>query len=197
MTNGPSPRPLDALKRSIPGYAKDIRLNLSSVLGTSTLPEQQLWGAALGVAIASRGEHVRRAIDAEARGRLSAGAYQAALAAAAVMAMNTVYYRAVHLIGDPAYAELPARLRMQAIATYGGGAGKPSIGDPGVDTADFELWCLAISAVHGCARCLQAHERALRDKGVARESVQEAIRIAAVVHAAAVTLETQTDAAAV
>ncbi|HCT78453.1 MAG TPA: alkyl hydroperoxide reductase [Micromonosporaceae bacterium] len=171
---------LDALKQAMPEYAKDIKLNLGTVLGASKLPAQQLWGTALAAAIATRGQAVLREIDAAARVHLSPDAYEAARAAAAVMAMNNIYYRGIHLMDDPAYADLPARLRMQVI------------GNPGVDPADFEFWCLAVSAVNGCGRCLTSHERVLRDKGVTKEVIQEAIRIAAVVHAAAVTLETDT-----
>jgi lipoyl-dependent peroxiredoxin subunit D len=95
------------------------------------------------------------------------------------MAMNNVYYRAKHLIGDESYGSIPARLRMQIIAK------------PGVDKGDFELWCLAVSAVTGCGVCLESHEKTLRGTGFTREQVHETLRIAAVVHAAAVTLDAQ------
>lgn len=176
---------LETLKQAMPAYAKDLKLNLGSVIGTSKLPAQQLWGTALAVAIASRGAEVLRQIDAEARSVLTPEAYDAARGAAAIMAMNNVYYRTMHLIGDPTYAELPARLRMQII------------GKPGVDAVDFELWSMAVSAVNGCGRCLESHEKVLRGKGVSREVIQEAVRIASVVHAAAVTLETDSALATV
>ncbi|WP_230421498.1 carboxymuconolactone decarboxylase family protein [Actinomadura soli] len=95
------------------------------------------------------------------------------------MAMNNVYYRATHLIGDGTYATLPARLRMSII------------GRPGVEKVDFELWCLAVSAVNGCGRCLESHERVVREAGLSRELVQEALRIAAVVNAVAATLDAE------
>jgi alkyl hydroperoxide reductase subunit D len=41
---------LDALIESIPAYAKDMKLNFSSVVGGQTdLNEQQLWGTDRGV----------------------------------------------------------------------------------------------------------------------------------------------------
>ena len=58
-----------------------------------------------------------------------------------------------------------------------------------VDHVDFELWCLAASAVTGCGAGVVAHERVLRGKGVTAPMVQDAVRIAAIVHALAVTLE--------
>jgi alkyl hydroperoxide reductase subunit D len=168
---------LDALKEALPGYARDTKLNLSSVITTSKLPEQQLWGTLVAVALASRSARVIRELVEEAKGHLTDEALTAAKAAASVMAMNNVYYRTVHLIGDEEYANLPARLRMQVI------------GNPGVDKNDFELWCLAVSAVNGCGRCLESHEKVLRAAGWTREPIQEAVRIAAVVHAVAATLD--------
>lgn len=170
---------LEALKEALPEYAKDIRLNLGSVITTSALPKQQLWGTVLAVAMATRSTRVLAELEPEARGQLSDEAYTAAKAAAAVMAMNNVYYRAVHLIGDEQYSSLPAKLRMSVI------------GRPGVDKADFELWCLAVSAVNGCGRCLESHEKVLRETGVGREQVQEALRIAAVLHAVAATVDAE------
>ena len=97
--------------------------------------------------------------------------------------MNNVYYRFVHLVGHDDYRTMPARLRMNALAR------------PGVEKADFELWSLAVSAVNGCGMCLESHEQVLRDHGVAREAIQAAVRVAAVVHAVAVTLEAEAAAA--
>ena len=170
---------VDALKGALPGYAKDTRLNLGSLTSTSQLTDQQLWGAVLACALATRSAAVIRELAQEAGDHLSAEAFEAAKGAASIMAMNNVYYRATHLIGDETYATLPARLRMSII------------GKPGVDKTDFELWCLAVSAVNGCGRCLESHEKALREAGLSREAVQEALRIAAVVNAAAATLEAE------
>ena len=93
------------------------------------------------------------------------------------MGMNNVYYRFTHLVEDAEYEKLPARLRMNAMA------------NPGIDRLDFELVSLAVSAINGCGRCVVAHERQLREHGVSREAVQSAVRIAAVIHAAAGVLD--------
>ncbi|MEV0727147.1 carboxymuconolactone decarboxylase family protein [Polymorphospora sp. NPDC050346] len=170
---------LDVIKAALPDYAKDIKLNLGSTVGTSTLSPEQSWGTALACAVAARNPVVLREIAAEAAGTLKPEAVEAAKGAAAIMAMNNVYYRAKHLIGDESYATIPARLRMQIIAR------------PGVDKGDFELWCLAVSAITGCGVCLESHEKTLRGTGFTREQVHEALRIAAVVHAAAVTLDAE------
>ena len=168
---------IEALKDRLPGYAKDIKLNLSNIVNSTALSPQQLWGAVLASAIAARNETVIEAAAGAARQHLSPEAQEAAKAAAAVMAMNNIYYRATHLIGDPEIAKMPARLRMNVI------------GNPGVDKLDFELWSLAVSAINGCGMCLQAHAREVASKGANREAVQDTLRIAAVIHAAAAIIE--------
>ncbi|NUS02533.1 MAG: alkyl hydroperoxide reductase [Nonomuraea sp.] len=170
---------VDNLKAALPAYAKDTKLNLGSVTTTSSLTDQQLWGTALACALATRSARVIAEISEDAAGHLSAEAFTAAKAAASIMAMNNVYYRATHLIGDETYATLPAKLRMTVI------------GNPGVDKTDFELWCLAVSAINGCGRCLESHEQVLRGAGLPREQVQEALRVAAVINATAATLEAE------
>lgn len=170
---------LAELKSALPDYAKDLKLNLGSVIGNSELPEQQLWGTVLACAIASRSGIVLRELEPEAKERLSPEAYTAAKSAAAVMAMNNVFYRTRHLLSDPEYGTLRAGLRMNVI------------GNPGVEKTDFELWSLAVSAVNGCGQCLDSHEQVLRKAGLGRETIQEAVKIAAVVQAAAATLDAE------
>lgn len=170
---------IDNLKAALPGYAKDTKLNLGSVTTTSSLTDQQLWGAVLACALATKSAQVIAEVSTDAAGNLSAEAFTAAKAAASIMAMNNVYYRATHLIGDETYSTLPAKLRMTVI------------GNPGVDKVDFELWCLAVSAINGCGRCLESHEQVLRGAGMPREQIQEALRIAAVLAATAATLDAE------
>ncbi|QDY78809.1 alkyl hydroperoxide reductase [Streptomyces qinzhouensis] len=171
---------LDTLKSAVPDYAKDLKLNLGSVIGNNDkLTPQQLWGTVLATAIASRSPIVLRELEPEAKAQLSPEAYNAAKAAAAIMAMNNVFYRTRHLLSDPEYGTLRAGLRMNVI------------GNPGVEKVDFELWSLAVSAVNGCGQCLDSHEQVLRKAGVDRETVQEAFKIASVVQAVGTTLESE------
>jgi alkyl hydroperoxide reductase subunit D len=178
---------MDALRDRIPDYAKDLRLNLSSVLtpqGAPGLTEAQLWMTALASAIASRNAELIRVVEAAASQKLEAVQAEAARAAAAIMGMNNVYYRFLHLVEDDEYAKLPARLRMNVI------------GSPGIAKADFELVSLAVSAVNGCGKCVTAHERVLRQHQVGREAVQSAVRIASVMHALAGVLDYEDSRAA-
>lgn len=172
---------LDTIREALPDYARDLKLNLASVLspaGAPGLTERQIWSVALAAAIASRNVTFARALEALARPVLSAAEVNGARAAAALMGMNNIYYRFLHLVEDAEYRHLPARLRMSVIA------------NPGIDKQDFELLSLAVSAINGCGACLAAHERQLREHhGLVREAVQSAVRIAAVIHAVALVLE--------
>ncbi len=170
---------IETVKSALPDYAKDIKLNLSNVLTPGNLNEQQVWGTALASAIASRNATVLQAIAAEAAGKLSPEATNAAKAAAAIMAMNNIYYRFVHLTPNGGYGQMPARLRMNVIA------------NPGVDKLDFELFSLAVSAVNGCGMCIESHEHEVLQKGATKQQVQDAVRIAAVIHAAATVVEAE------
>jgi lipoyl-dependent peroxiredoxin subunit D len=167
---------IEALKHRIPDYAKDIRLNLSSLANEVALTTQQRAGTFIATALASRNAEVTRAILAEFGPQLSEEALAAAKAAAAIMGMNNIYYRFVHLVGGD-YARMPAKLRMNVLAK------------PGVEKADFELWSLAVSAVNGCGMCLESHEKVVREAGLSQEQVQAAVRIASVVHAVACILD--------
>ena len=177
---------LDDLKARLPDYAKDLRLNLDSVLGEAGAPglnARQIAIIALASAIASRHAPLTAAIRSRFSDVLSDAEADGARAAAAIMGMNNIYYRFVHLIGDEEYGKLRAGLRMNVMA------------NPGCDKIDFELASLAVSAINGCGMCLESHEKTLRKHEVAVQTIQSAARIAAVIHAVAVGLE-QAEAAA-
>ncbi|HKC45395.1 MAG TPA: carboxymuconolactone decarboxylase family protein [Burkholderiales bacterium] len=170
---------MEALKNRLPEHARDLKLNLASLASEAVLDEEKKAGAFIASAIASRNGEVMRAMLEEFGPRMDPAALKAAQAAAAVMAMNNVYYRFTHLVENEEYARIPARLRMNVMA------------NPGTSKENFELWSLAVSAVNGCGKCMAAHERVLRAAGVTAEQVQAAARIAAVVHGVAVTLEAE------
>lgn len=177
---------VEELRASLPDTARDIKLNLQSVLQSESLTAAQRWGTAIASAVASRSPRLRDALLADARAAaVEEAVIDDALAAAALMAMNNVYYRFRHMIGKPSYGERPARLRMQRIAK------------PAASKVDFELFCLAVSAINGCETCIRSHEQVVVGGGLTEEQVHDAVRIAATVHAAAVSLELPVGVAAV
>ncbi|HPF77696.1 MAG TPA: carboxymuconolactone decarboxylase family protein [Alphaproteobacteria bacterium] len=168
---------IENIKNAMPDYAKDIKLNLSSLANDETLNKQQLWGTFVASALAGRNEYVISEIIAEASEHLPGEAMEGAKAAAAIMGMNNVYYRFVHLAANKEYQTMQAKLRMNVI------------GNPGVEKDDFELWSLAVSAINACGMCIDAHEQQLLKHGMSKEQIQTAVRIAAVVHAASAIMD--------
>jgi alkyl hydroperoxide reductase subunit D len=166
---------LDQLKERIPDHARDLRINLGVIGSSTALSPQQAWTIALTCAITTRNRDVIAAVEADAATQLEPAAQTGARGAAAIMGMNNVYYRFVHFMGETGeYNHMPARLRMQVI------------GNPGIDKLDFELACLAASAITGCEACVRSHEKAVRERGGTKEQVQDAVRIAAVLNGVAV-----------
>ncbi|MBS0213326.1 MAG: carboxymuconolactone decarboxylase family protein [Proteobacteria bacterium] len=177
---------LDDLKNALPDYAKDLRLNLDSVLsegGAPGLDARQIRAVALASAIAARHTPLSHAIDAFASDRLDPLERDGVRSAAAMMAMTNLYYRFTHLVDNAEYQTLRTSLRMNVMAR------------PGIDKAAFEAASLAVSVVNGCGACMASHEKALRQHGIDAQGVQSIARIAAVVHAVAVTLEQAAPAA--
>lgn len=171
---------LDELKSRLPPFARDLRLNLESVLtegGAPGLAPKQIALVALASAVASRNGNLTGAVEAFAALHATAAERDAARGAAALMGMTNVYYRFTHLVQDPEYTTLRAGLRMNQMA------------NPGCERQDYDLAAVAVSAINGCGSCIASHERALRKLGVSAQAVQSAVRIAAVIHAVAVALE--------
>jgi alkyl hydroperoxide reductase subunit D len=170
---------VDELAAGICEPARDIKLNLQSVLAASggSLTPEQRWGCAVACAVASRNPRLQGAVVADARAEVGAAVVDDAIAAAAIMGMNNVYYRFRHKIEKPGYAERPARLRMNRLVK------------PAGSKVDFELYSMAASAILGCDWCLRAHEKVVLEGGVTEEQVHDAIRIAATMNGAAIALE--------
>ena len=158
---------------ALPDYAKDIRLNLSSILSDQMLGEERKAGLLLSCAHGSGYKPLVEAAEAEVAGKLSETQANAARGAAALMAMNNVYYRFVHLVANPEYGTMPAKLRMNFIGSHG------------IAKEEFELFSLAVSAMNGCGMCIDSHERVLLEHGVKPDAIQSAVRVGAVMKALA------------
>lgn len=170
---------LEALRDRIPEPAKDLRLNLDAVLGSGSLSLPQRWGVAIASAGAARSPELRAALVEAAPPEVGAAVVEDALAAAALMGMNNVYYRFRHFMekDKPSYSDRPARLRMNRLVK------------PAGSKVDFELFALAASAIGGCETCVKAHEKVVLEGGLTEEHVHDAARTAAVVNGFALALE--------
>ncbi|WP_375771640.1 carboxymuconolactone decarboxylase family protein [Archangium gephyra] len=171
---------LEVVRGELAEAHKDTRLNLQSVLENNSLTSEQRWGVAVACAFAARNELIKKAMLHEARQALGEKAepvIEDARAAASLMGMNNVYYRFRHMVGKESYSTKRAGLRMNRLVQVL------------TNKVDFELVCLAVSAINGCETCVQSHEKVVIEGGLSEDQVHDAVRIAAVVHAAAVGLE--------
>ena len=164
---------LEQLRQSLPEFAKDIKLNLQSVLASEHLNASQRWGVALTCAATSEHPELLRLIMEAASEHIERDVIDDALAAATLMRMNNVFYRFRHIVGKESYSKKPARLRMNRIAR------------PATNKVDFELFCLAASAINNCELCVKSHEQVVTQHEISEDAVLDTIRIAATIHATA------------
>jgi alkyl hydroperoxide reductase subunit D len=167
---------IETIKSLLPDYAKDVKLNIASVLteaGSMGLTQAQITGIALASSYATHNPFLIKSMTAYAESHLSQEEIAATKAAAVIMAMNNVYYRFTHLVSDKDYSSMPVKLRMNIMR------------DPGVQPREFELYSLAISAINGCGLCMDSHVKQLGQIGVSKEAIQSSIRIAAVIQSLA------------
>lgn len=170
---------LEVVRSELADAHKDTRLNLQAVLEGGNLTPEQRWGVAVGSAYAARNERLKEAMINEAKKALANAepVIEDARAAASLMGMNNIYYRFRHIIGKESYSTKRPGLRMNRMAQVL------------TNKVDFELVCLAISAINGCEMCVKSHENVVLEGGLSEDHVHDAVRIAAVIHAAAVGLE--------
>jgi len=170
---------LEELRETFPAAARDIKINLPNVLAPGTLDANQAWGTAIASAYAVKNASLLKALLLQAaENKIPDEVLEDAKAAAIMMAMNNVYYRFRHVVEKEVYTQKPARLRMQRLAQVAS------------NKADFELFCLAVSAINNCAMCVRSHEEAVLKGGLTEDHVHDAVRIAATIAASAQALET-------
>jgi alkyl hydroperoxide reductase subunit D len=167
---------LPSLREALPSAARDLSLNLASLLESEVLTESQRWEVSLACAFATRSVPLIAAVLEGAGPRVAPGILEDARAAAALMAMNNVFYRFRHMVGKEGYQQRPARLRMNRLSKVEG------------PKADFELACLAVSSMNGCEVCVRSHEAAVLKGGLGEEQVMEAVRLAATLSGISVAL---------
>jgi lipoyl-dependent peroxiredoxin subunit D len=170
---------LEVVRSELTDAHKDTRLNLQAVLEGGSLTPEQRWGVAVACAFAARNERLKEAMINEAKKALTNAepVIEDARAAASLMGMNNVYYRFRHMIGKESYSTKRPGLRMNRLAQVL------------TNKVDFELVCLAVSAINGCEMCVQSHEKVVIEGGLSEDQVHDAVRIASVIHATAVGLE--------
>lgn len=161
---------LESMRESLGEPTSDLKLNISSVLEKGTLDESQRWVVAISSAYFVRDLELANALIEEASDRLNADLIDDAKAAAAIMAMNTVYYRFRHMVGKESYEKMRVGLRMSRLMK------------PATSKEVFELCSMACAAIAGCEMCIHSHEETLLKHGISEEQIHDSVRIGAVVN---------------
>ncbi len=166
---------LEELKSAMPQYARDVKINLGTLVSqeNQALTAKQVFGAALTSAYVTKQKSLIRVLENEVQNILSEAEVEAVKSSAALMGMNNIYYRFLHISHDKEYGQMPAGLRMQGIMNHG------------IDKIDFEIFSLAASVVNGCGMCIDAHANQLVKHGISKTQVQMVAKIAAVVNSVA------------
>lgn len=170
---------IDELRDSLGEDTKDMKLNLSTVLRGDKLSQNEAWGCALSAAYQLKCRPLVEALVADSQDILSDEERSDAKAVAAIMGMNTVYYRARHMIGKEFYEQQRAGLRMNRMMK------------PATDRARFEMYSTACAAVAGCEVCLQSHEASLIKEEISPDKIHEILRVAAVVNGFSIALDSE------
>jgi len=167
---------LELLIENIADYAKDIKINAKSViLGESgPLTKNQTALIAISCAIVTKNEKLSNAVKDYFANVINNVELEAAKSVSAIMSMNNIYYRFLHLCDNKNYHKVPANLRMGVINSHG------------IEKNDFELASIAVSAINGCGLCIDSHEKVLKKHQVSEQQIQQAIKIAAVTNALSV-----------
>jgi alkyl hydroperoxide reductase subunit D len=166
---------LQELKSIIPDYAKDVKINLSTLINqeNQVLTVKQVFGAALASAYGTKEKTLIKILENEVQNILSDVEINAVKTASILMAMNNIYYRFLHISEDKEYSQMPAGLRMRGIM------------DHGIEKVDFEVFSLAVSIINGCGMCIDAHANQLIKHGMSKNQIQMIAKIAAVVNSSA------------
>jgi alkyl hydroperoxide reductase subunit D len=133
------------------------------VLRGGALSEAQRWGVAAAAAVAARHARLREVVLAAALTGAGAEVVEDAKAAASPVPPH----------GGQAH------LRRETSRAP----------DEPAHAAGDQLMALAVSAINGCGMCVRAHEKTVTDAGLTPDHVNDAVRIAATIYAAAVALE--------
>lgn len=172
---------IENIQKALPDYAKDMRINIASVLNEENSPgltKKQVFGTALSSAIAVKNAFLTENILSECENLLSKQELNGIKTVVSLMGMNNIYYRAIHLSEDESLSKRPAGLRMSMMNHHG------------LAQKDFEIYSLAVSCLAGCGLCIQSHTEKLKKEGLSTSAIHSTIRISAVIQGVNQSLDT-------
>lgn len=152
-------------------FIKDLKLNVSSVLGSVNFSKKETSLLALSVAINEKQQALMEAFEAMARNNDASDADIAdTYACVAIMNTNNIFYRFRHYMHENEfYNKQPAGLRMSSMM------------NPVLGKELFEMMSLVVSALNGCERCVTSHEHSVKQHGATEPRIYDAMRLAGVI----------------
>tara|TARA_Y100000991_G_C21932886_1_gene331662 strand:- start:283 stop:816 length:534 start_codon:yes stop_codon:yes gene_type:complete len=172
---------IETLKSSLGAFAKDNKLNLSSMLSQANyggLDQKLVWGVALACSYSLEDKSLQEALEQDAKDKdlFTEKDINGIKTAVSLMAMTNVYYRFLHLADDKDISSMPAGLRMNTML------------NPGIDRLSFEVYSLAVSVLNGCGKCIKAHILTLEKEGLSKQAIQAVAKITSIINASKISL---------
>ena len=91
---------LNDLKNSIPDFAKDVKLNFSSLIINSEYDEELVYGCAYASSLAIGDNHIASVFEEECRNRFGEEFIESVKATVIVMSLNNIWYKYFNWILD-------------------------------------------------------------------------------------------------
>ncbi|MCD6065134.1 MAG: alkylhydroperoxidase protein [Flavipsychrobacter sp.] len=162
---------LEKLAAADSRFLRDLKLNVSAVLGSGNMNRKEATLLALATAVNEKNTVLMNAFEQQA---VKEGASEAEVAevhaCTAIMNTNNIFYRFRHYMHDvDYYNNTPAGLRASIMMS------------PVLGKEFFELLSLVISALNGCERCVTSHENSVKQHGASEPRIYDAIRLGSVI----------------
>ena len=161
---------IDDLKSEIPEFAKDIKLNLSSLIINSEYDEELVYGCAYASSLAVGDKKISEVFEDECSSRFGIEFIKAVKTTVTIMTLNNVWYKYRDSMPSTEMKMAPQKMRVNAMANHAG-----------LEKILFESLSLCISAINGCTFCIKAHSDLLLENGKTKDYIFNIGRIASVI----------------
>ena len=161
---------IDDLKNGVPEFAKDIKLNLSSLIINSEYEEELVYGCAYASSLAIGNKKISDVFEQECSERFGSEFIKSVKATVVIMTLNNVWYKYRDSMPTTEMKMAPQKMRVNAMANHAG-----------LEKILFESLSLCVSAINGCTFCVKAHSDLLLDNGKTKEYIFNIGRIASVI----------------
>ena len=161
---------LSDLKNSIPDFAKDVKLNLSSLVMNSEYDEELVYGCAYASSLTIGDDYIASVFEEECRNRFGPKFINSVKATVTIMSLNNVWYKYRDSMPTTEMKMAPQKMRVNIMANHAG-----------LDKILFESMSLCVSAINGCTFCVKAHSDLLLENEKTKEYIFNIGRIASVI----------------